>query len=111
MPGAETVSDYFAHLYPLAEMQMTNREKAERWTVENPKGWAAFKRFALEARAAGHDRIAIAMVRERVRWEVFFIRRETFKISNSYSPILARMLMEQEPSLDGMFEIKQADLR
>ena len=104
------MSDYFKHLRPLADADMTNRQKAERWTIENPRGWSAFKKYALEARQAGHDRIAIAMVRERVRWECYFVKREQFKISNSYSPILARMLMEQEPQLEGLFELKEADL-
>jgi len=104
-------SPYFAHLDPDGDQDdPTNREKAERWVKANPVGWEAFKRFALEAKQSGHEKISIAMVRERVRWEVFFIRKETFKISNSYSPILARMLMDDNPDLAGLFELKPANL-
>lgn len=105
------MSDYFSHLRtPPPEPRLTNKDKAERWTLENPKGWAAFHQFALDIKRGGIDRIGFDTIRGRVRWEVSFVRKEQFKISNSYSPILARMLMEQNPELEGLFELKQANL-
>ena len=48
------------------------------------------------------------MVIERVRWELALgARDETPRLNNNHSAFYARLLMAQEPALEGMFFLKK----
>lgn len=53
--------------------------------------------------------MGVGMLWERMRWEVSFQAhdRAEFKCNNSYRSRFARLLMEQEPDLAGVFEIRE----
>lgn len=75
----------------------------------NPQVYAALRRFALDAKRAGRDRLSINMLFERVRWHTDIdAQGDTFKVNNSFRAYYARLLMEQEPELRGFFETRRS---
>jgi hypothetical protein len=75
----------------------------------NPQVYAALRRFALEAKRAGRRRMSINLLGERVRWYTDIeTQGESFKMNNSWRPFYARLLMEQEAELVGLFETRKA---
>lgn len=85
-------------------------EAFRRYHAENPQVYEALRRFALEAKAAGRERMGINAVHERVRWYTSVeAKHDTFKCDNSWRPFYARLLMHQEPDLAGFFEVRSAE--
>jgi hypothetical protein len=78
----------------------TYRARAEAWAKENPQVFALFEKFALRA-ADRKRRFGMKALAETVRWEVMMRwdkDEEGFRINNSYTAHIGRMLVE---SLDG----------
>lgn len=74
----------------------------------NPHIYETLRRFALEAKRAGRSRIGIAAIFERVRWYTQVeTRDDTFKLNNNWRSYYARLLMEREPELAGLFETRK----
>lgn len=72
--------------------------------ADHPEIYQALRRFALEARRAGRDRLSINMLFERVRWETMVgAHDETFKMNNNWRAHYARLLMRQVPELGPAF--------
>ena len=72
------------------------------------------KRFAFQALAAGHKRLGIATIWERIRWySAIETTGKPFKLSNNHRAYYARMFMADYPEHDGFFELKPTfkDLR
>jgi hypothetical protein len=82
------------------------RQKFQRWLL-TPHGrevYGLFRTFAQKWRAAGHDRCGSDLIINRLRWEVGLkAKYQGYKISNDYSPMLARQLVHDDPSFDGFF--------
>jgi hypothetical protein len=87
----------------------TTAARFAEYHAANPQVYLALRRFALEARRAGRDRMGMKALFERVRW---FTEVETtgdsFKVNNSYTAHYARLLMACEPELIGFFETRKA---
>ena len=75
---------------------------------ENPQVYQALRRFALEAVGKGHTRLSINLLFERVRWETTVEAKGAFKVNNTYRAHYARLLMDQEPALAGVFETRRS---
>ncbi len=84
-----------------------NKQKFLEYHSNNPRIYQLLKKYALEAKQAGVDRISIALLVERIRWQVQVTTKSNdgFKISNTHRAFYARLLMEDVPALKGMFEI------
>jgi len=81
----------------------------EAYHAENPQVYAALRRFAFEAKRAGRPRISINLLHERLRWYTTIeAQGDEFKVNNNWRPFYARLLMQQEPELDGFFETRKA---
>jgi hypothetical protein len=81
-----------------------------RYHAENPQVYEALKHFALEAKAAGRERMGINAVHERVRWYTSVeAQHDSFKVNNSWRPFYARLLMQHVPELAGFFETRRAE--
>lgn len=85
----------------------TLQERFDAWAAENADLIETFLRFAHEARAAGFARYGVKAIAERVRWEVVIVKREEYAVNNSFMSRLARLLIERDPSLEGMFEFRK----
>ena len=88
------------------------REAFKEYHANNPNVYKYLKRFAFEAKErleVGRRpvRLSIALLIERVRWEIYFVARgnQKFKIPNAHRAFYARYLMHKNPELKGMFRI------
>ena len=73
----------------------------------NPHVLDLFIRFAREAKAAGRKRIGAKMIAERIRWETTVATLDAdYKINNNHVSRLARLAMQREPDLAGMFKTR-----
>lgn len=76
----------------------------------NPQIYRELRRFALEAVNAGRRRLSINLLFERLRWfTTVEAQGDAFKCNNTYRAHYARLLMQQEPSLAGVFETRRSD--
>ena len=64
-------------------------------------------RFAREWMGRGHSYCGIAMLFERVRWEMGIMSDEDPKVNNNHRAFYARLMMERESDLVGMFRLRQ----
>ena len=105
--------DIFTPLPPTAPANhargATLEEQFAAFHAANPHGYRALRRKALDLVRRGRRRIAIKMLIEVLRYEhdmTTVDAHSEFKINNSYAPFFARLLMDNEPELDGAFEIR-----
>lgn len=76
----------------------------------NPEIYRQLRRFALEARAAGAQRLSINLLFERLRWfTTVEAKGDPFKVNNTFRAWYARLLMQNEPDLAGVFETRKAE--
>ena len=73
----------------------------------HPEVYRYIVRFAREWIGRGHSYCGIAMLFERVRWEMGIVSDTDPKLNNNHRAFYARLIMEREPSLDGMFRLRQ----
>jgi hypothetical protein len=74
----------------------------------NPHVYATLVRLAREARAAGKERLGMKALWERLRWELEVVTRgDEFRCNNNYTAAYARLLMDNEPDLAGLFETRR----
>lgn len=90
------------------------RSKLERafWDFhfQHPEVYEHLLLFAREWRSRRGDgaRLGIAMLFERVRWELHLqLGDDIPKLNNNHRAFYARLLMERHPELDGMFSLSQ----
>ena len=76
----------------------------------NPVVYETLVRLAREAKRKGHNKIGIAMLWERMRWELTIElpnhKAGDFKLNNNYRSRYARLIMQCEPDLADMFDIR-----
>jgi len=77
--------------------------------VLNPSVYKAIVEIARVMQGRGIPKMGIALIFERLRWLHFIDTRgaEGFKLSNDFRAEYARLIMRQEPSLAGFFEIRE----
>ena len=79
-------------------VQKSPEETFRLWASAHEPVIQIFLKFAREVKAAGGEKyFGITAITARVRWE-------SIKINNNYCPRLARLLVERDPSLDGVFK-------
>lgn len=78
-----------------------------RFHRENPDVYAELLALALAGRRRGLKRLGIGSLFEVIRWNrALATVGEPFKLNNSYRSRYARLLMEREPELAGVFETR-----
>jgi hypothetical protein len=75
----------------------------------NPKVYEKLRELSLDLRRRGHQRAGIGMLWEVMRWQTIIETSsdDGFKLNNNLRSRYARMLMDNEPELDGFFEIRE----
>jgi hypothetical protein len=87
---------------------MSHAEEFEKFNADNPNVYREIVRLSREAKAKGFQRLGIRMVYERMRWE-FTMSSPThsrFKLDDNFTSFYSRLIMKQEPDLNGFFEIR-----
>jgi hypothetical protein len=84
--------------------------KFREFHAKNPQVYKTLVRLAREAKAKGKSKISIELLINRMRWEMWINaddpNQKEFKFSNDYKPFYARLIMEDNPELAGIFNIK-----
>lgn len=75
---------------------------------KNPQVYALLVRLACEWKDGGGDKLGMKALFERARWE-FRIGTTTTQpvLNNNYTPFYARLIMQREPALDGLFNLRE----
>ena len=99
------------HYIPVPPQQDTIQHRFEKFHEANPHIYARLVEAARRLKAAGKTKIGIGhLVEDCIRWaEERTNTGETWKISNDYRSRYARLIMRQEPDLNGIFEIRQLE--
>lgn len=75
---------------------------------KNPQVYKALVSLALSAVAAGRKKLSIELLINRVRWDFMMqTTDEDYKINNNYKSRYARLIMAQEPKLEGLFNTRE----
>jgi hypothetical protein len=76
--------------------------------LANPKVYELFCKYAREAKAAGRERFSHWMIVNRIRWYTAVeTRGDDFKVNNNFIALYARLLVWQDPSFDGFFQLRE----
>lgn len=81
----------------------------QEFHAQNPQVYATLKRLAVRAKQQGQTRTGIGMLWEVMRWELTVETRsgDNFRLNNNHRSRYARLLMEQEPELAGIFATRE----
>lgn len=83
------------------------KEKFESFDAANPAHWTLFKRFALEAIAAGKKHLSVSLITERIRWEAVVNTTLTdYQVDNNHRAFYARKFHAEFPQYDGFFRTR-----
>lgn len=76
----------------------------------NPHVYEQLVKLARRATGAGAKRLGIAQLFEVLRWRTMLATRDPdgFKLNNDYRAPYARMMMEREEDLAGVFELRRS---
>lgn len=76
----------------------------------HPYVYDALVRLARQWKSAGHAKLGIATLYERLRWEwhVSGLKdNEGYKLNNNYKALYARKIMAEHPDLNGLFNLRE----
>lgn len=76
---------------------------------ENPHVYTELVALARRAHARGYRRIGIELLFAKLRWDRMMQTRADafgFKLNDHFTSRYARLIMEQEPDLDGLFRTR-----
>lgn len=83
--------------------------KFQAFHAANPQVYETLVRLARNAKARGKTVIGIGQLWEVMRWEMSLnLTGDTeYKLNNSFRSRYARLIMQQERDLDGLFETRK----
>jgi hypothetical protein len=85
--------------------------KFELFHSSNPHVYQALVTLARRFRAKNRSaQTGISMLYEVLRWEYYLATdsEDDYKLCNSYRAFYARLIMQNEPDLEGIFNLKQS---
>ena len=87
-------------------------ERFRAFHSANGHVYLAIVSLARELKRQGCGRLGMKMIFEQLRYRHFLATRgDKWKLNNVYTAEYARLVMEQEPDLAGMFEVRQLKRR
>lgn len=81
-----------------------------RFHKDNPQVYTELVMLARDLKARGHETVGIGMLFEVVRWTRFTQtndKNSDFKLNNNYRSRYARAIMDLEPDLEGIFNLRE----
>lgn len=92
---------------PEYEREATIQERFEAFHRANPHVYAALKNLALQMLRKGVRQYGMSGLFEILRWQFALqTKGEPFKLNNDFRSRYTRLLMQQEPELQGFFETR-----
>lgn len=90
---------------------MAITDKFVEFHRENPHVYRVLVSLAREwvARSGSH-KLAIKTLYERARWEIAMTTSANdFRLNNNFTAFYARLIMQQEPDLAGLFDLRTSE--
>lgn len=85
-----------------------SEQRFKEFHSKNPQVYTSLVKLAKELKGRGHRKIGIKMLFEVVRWQTMLkTEGDQFKLNNNYHSRYARMIMDNEPDLDSIFELRE----
>ncbi len=90
---------------------MSISERFVEFHRENPRVYKTLVDLARKwVKTTGSSKIGIKSLCERARWEIAVKSKNSgFRIDNSFTAFYARLIMENEPDLKGMFDTRVSE--
>lgn len=89
------------------EARATPLEAFRRFLEHNPHVYGYVVALARDLKMRGFRRAGMRAIFERLRWMYAIeTRGEEYKLNNSWTPFMARLVMAQEKDLEGFFELR-----
>jgi hypothetical protein len=82
----------------------------EEFHNDHPEVYYRLVELARQWRRGGHAKLGIATLYEKLRWEWHMAGLEDkdgYKLNNNYKALYARLIMERNPELEGLFQIRE----
>ena len=73
---------------------------------DHPEIYRELMQLVRQALLRGQKKIGIKMLWEVMRWNRF-LRNETYELNNNYHSRYARLIMQKEPGLAGIFDTRE----
>jgi hypothetical protein len=91
------------------EEPLTLQDRFESFHRQNLNVYIELRKLALEWVDAGHDHCGLSMLFEVLRWQHGLrTSGEKFLLNNDFRAPYARLLMQNEPRLAGLFETRRS---
>lgn len=87
----------------------TIESKFREFHRDHPEVYRQLVSLARQWMSAGHRKLGIATLFEKLRWEWHvngLMDDDGFKLNNNYRALYARKIMAENPDLDGIFETR-----
>ena len=79
----------------------------EDFHADNPEVYSLLVRLARTLRVRGYNKFSITLIYEMARWTKMMETTDgEYKLNNNWKPNYARLIMEQEPDLQGVFDLR-----
>ena len=82
----------------------------ERFHAENPHVYKRLKRLAFLLKVRGVERYGMKALWEVLRYEQAIATTAaagSYRLNNNFTALYARLLMDEEPDLEGFFELRE----
>jgi len=73
---------------------------------DHPEIYRELMHLVRQAMLRGHKKIGIKMLWEVMRWNRL-LRNESYELNNNYHSRYARLLMQKEPGMAGIFDTRE----
>lgn len=96
---------------PLPTAGGPTAERFEAFHADNPHVYRTLVHLARQwISVTGRRKIGLQALYERARWEIAIQTTDAdFRLNNNYAAYYARLIMHQEPDLDGIFELRRSE--
>jgi len=103
------VAQLALRLPPRSESAATIEGRFRAFHKANPRVYAELVALARQAKKRGATRLGIAQLWEVTRWNILMETADydAFKLNNTYRSRYARLIMEREPDLAGVFDTRR----
>jgi hypothetical protein len=87
---------------------MNIQKDFEKFHLENPHIYEMICKLAREWKKSGHEKASIKMFFEVIRWKRgVSTKNKDYKINNNYHSRYSRLIIDQEPDLRELFEVRK----
>lgn len=84
------------------------QQRFNEFNQANPHVYNKIVQMTRDLKSQGHKKIGMQMIFEVLRWRSMMrTNSKDYKLSNDYAAYYSRLIMQQEPDLDGIYTIRE----